>query len=58
MYQKEILNQSKTLEEEKNKAKIYEENLRQDIKDKQQEIGEKQTARLSRNQKTLKLIRQ
>jgi len=38
MYQKEILNQSKTLEEEKNKAKIYEENLRQDIKDKQQEI--------------------
>ena len=43
MYQKEILNQSKTLEEEKNKAKIYEENLRQDIKDKQQEIGEKQT---------------
>ena len=39
MYQKEILNQSKTIEEEKKKIKIFEDNLRQEIKDKQQEIG-------------------
>ena len=39
MYQKEIINQSTALEEEKKKAKVYEDNLRQEIKDKQQEIG-------------------